>query len=123
MPRCEPLSLHLAFVCVGMFRVMGAQIEFMGLDVQNGGGFHEISLVWDEMWVIKLLVVDRQKYTDCLVIGSRRKETQAKIHTTPGIRWWSPTQLLVWRSLVYRGQSGRDAEFSSAYGRMCQGGL
>jgi len=23
---------------------------------------------------------------------------QQKVHTTPGIRWWSPTQLLVWWS-------------------------
>ena len=42
-----------------------------------------------------------------------------KKHTTPGIRWSSPTQLLVWPSLAYLWESGRDPEFSSGYGRMC----
>ena len=48
----------------------------------------------------------------------RKKEKKKKEHTTPGIRWWSPTQLLVWPSLVYLWESGRDPEFSSGYGRM-----
>ena len=42
-----------------------------------------------------------------------------KKHTTPGIRWSSPTQLLVWLSLAYLWESGRDPELSSGYGRMC----
>jgi hypothetical protein len=41
-------------------------------------------------------------------------------HTTPGIRWSSPTQLLVWRLLAYLWESGRDPELSSTYGRMYQ---
>ena len=44
---------------------------------------------------------------------------QKQKHTTVGIRWWSPTQLLVYRSEAYIWQSGRDAQFSSVYGRMC----
>ena len=43
---------------------------------------------------------------------------EQKKHTTPGIRWSSPTQLLVWRLLAYLWESGRDPEFSSTYGRM-----
>jgi hypothetical protein len=39
-------------------------------------------------------------------------------HTTAGIRWWSPTQLLICRSEACVWQSGRDAQFSSVYGRM-----
>jgi len=39
-------------------------------------------------------------------------------HTTVGIRWWSPTQLLIYRSEACVWQSGRDAQFSSVYGRM-----
>jgi len=39
-------------------------------------------------------------------------------HTTAGIRWWSPTQLLICRSESYGRQSGRDAQFSSVCGRM-----
>jgi hypothetical protein len=39
-------------------------------------------------------------------------------HTTAGIRWWSPTQLLICRSEAFVWQSGRDAQFSSVYGRM-----
>jgi hypothetical protein len=41
-------------------------------------------------------------------------------HTTSGIRWWSPTQLLICRSEAYVWQSGRDAQFSSVCGRMWQ---
>jgi hypothetical protein len=43
---------------------------------------------------------------------------KAKKHTTVGIRWWSPTQLLIYRSEACVWQSGRDAQFSSVYGRM-----
>ncbi|KAK1486450.1 hypothetical protein CTAM01_12175, partial [Colletotrichum tamarilloi] len=39
-------------------------------------------------------------------------------HTTPGIRWSSPTQLLIRPSLAYLWESGRDPEFSNGYGRM-----
>ena len=49
---------------------------------------------------------------------TKNKKGKKEKHTTPGIRWSSPTQLLLWRSPGYLGQSGRDAEFSSAYGRM-----
>jgi hypothetical protein len=34
-----------------------------------------------------------------------------KKHITAGIRWWSPTQLLICRSETYVWQSGRDAQF------------
>ena len=54
--------------------------------------------------------------------GKKRKKKEnerEKKHTTPGIRWSSPTQLLVWPSLAYLWESGRDPEFSSGYGRMC----
>ena len=44
--------------------------------------------------------------------------TKKEKHTTVGIRWWSPTQLLVYRSEACVWQSGRDAQFSSVYGRM-----
>ncbi|KAK2053920.1 hypothetical protein LY76DRAFT_666176, partial [Colletotrichum caudatum] len=44
---------------------------------------------------------------------------KTKKHTTPGIRWSSPTQLLIRPSLAYLWESGRDPEFSSGYGRMC----
>ena len=46
-------------------------------------------------------------------------DEKAKIHTTPGIRWSSATQLLVGPSLACLWESGRDPEFSSGYGRMC----
>ncbi len=48
-------------------------------------------------------------------------EEEIKIyrHTTPRIRWSSPTQLLVWPLPVYFGESGRDPKFPSRYGRMC----
>ena len=50
----------------------------------------------------------------------RKQKKQKEKHTTVGIRWWSPTQLLVYRSEACVWQSGRDAQFSSVYGRMCQ---
>ena len=53
------------------------------------------------------------------VIKARKEGKRQKRHTTPGIRWSSPTQLLVWPSLAYLWESGRDPEFSSGYGRMC----
>ena len=40
------------------------------------------------------------------------------LHTTVGIRWWSPTQLLIYRFEAYVWQSERDAQFSSICGRM-----
>jgi hypothetical protein len=40
-------------------------------------------------------------------------------HTTAGVRWWSPTQLLICRLVAYLWGSRRDPEFSTTYGRMC----
>ncbi|KAK1639547.1 hypothetical protein BDP81DRAFT_369288 [Colletotrichum phormii] len=48
----------------------------------------------------------------------RIAKTEVKRHTTPGIRWSSPTQLLIRPSLAYLWESGRDPEFSNGYGRM-----
>jgi hypothetical protein len=46
------------------------------------------------------------------------KEQKTK-HTTGGIPRWSPTLVLVARFSAYVWQSGRDAQFSLTYGRMC----
>jgi hypothetical protein len=46
--------------------------------------------------------------------GSAKKQK----HTTVGIRWSSPTQLLIHRSEACVWQSGRDAQFSLVCGRM-----
>ena len=45
-----------------------------------------------------------------------------KKHTTAGVRWSSPTQLLICRSTACLWESRRDPEFSIAYGRMCSEG-
>jgi hypothetical protein len=45
---------------------------------------------------------------------------QKKKHTTGGIPRWSPTLVLVARFSAYVWQSGRDAQFSLTYGRMCK---
>jgi hypothetical protein len=45
------------------------------------------------------------------------KRAKAKERTTTGIPRWSPARVLVGRSLGYLGESGRDPEFSSTYGR------
>ena len=44
---------------------------------------------------------------------------QKQKHTTGGIPRWSPTLVLVARFSAYVWQSGRDAQFSLTYGRMC----
>ena len=44
----------------------------------------------------------------------------SKKHTTGGIPRWSPTLVLVARFSAYVWQSGRDAQFSLTYGRMCK---
>ncbi|PVH86307.1 hypothetical protein DL98DRAFT_601962 [Cadophora sp. DSE1049] len=56
----------------------------------------------------------------CTMPGSQNYDPkmEAKKHTTAGIRWWSPTQLLICRSEACVWQSGRDAQFSSVCGRM-----
>jgi hypothetical protein len=46
-------------------------------------------------------------------------EQNSKKHTTGGIPRWSPTLVLVARFNAYVWQSGRDAQFSLTYGRMC----
>jgi hypothetical protein len=48
---------------------------------------------------------------------SRQQKSQK--HTTCGIPRWSPTLVLVARFNAYVWQSGRDAQFSLTYGRMC----
>ena len=53
------------------------------------------------------------------IVRNERERKKKQLHTTPGIRWWSPTQLLVWRSLAYLWESGRDPELSRGFGRMC----
>ena len=51
----------------------------------------------------------------CSLISGQKK----KKHTTGGIPRWSPTLVLVARFSAYVWQSGRDAQFSLTYGRMC----
>ena len=50
--------------------------------------------------------------------GEFFKKNMGQKHTAVGIRWWSPTQLLIYRFIAYVWQSGRDAQFSIIYGRM-----
>ena len=51
---------------------------------------------------------------NCNERGSTKKKRSKNVkkHTTVGIRWSSPTQLLIHRSQAYVWQSGRDAQFS-----------
>jgi hypothetical protein len=49
------------------------------------------------------------------LLSKHPKHTQRSKHTTMGIRWWSPTQL-IHRSEACVWQSGRDAQFSPVYG-------
>lgn len=63
-----------------------------------------------------------QTWSDIIHTGSGKKihlyETRAKgKRTAAGIPTWSPTVVLISRSTAYVWQSGRDAQFSAAYGR------
>ncbi len=55
-------------------------------------------------------------------IKTKAKKIKTKKHTTAGIRWWSPTQLLICRFTAWVQESGRDPLFSVICGRMYQGG-
>jgi hypothetical protein len=52
-------------------------------------------------------------------IYSGHQRAKRQYHTTDGIPRWSPTLVLVVRFSAYVWQSGRDAQFSLTYGRMC----
>jgi hypothetical protein len=55
-----------------------------------------------------------------LILAMCRVSEQEQKHTTGGIPRWSPTLVLVARFSAYVWQSGRDAQFSLTYGRMCK---
>ena len=63
-------------------------------------------------------VNEREPGSLSIVIYVRAKGWQK--HTTGGIPRWSPTLVLVARFSAYVWQSGRDAQFSLTYGRMCR---
>ena len=54
-----------------------------------------------------------EKAKEPVSTGTKTKRTAA------GIPTWSPTVVLISRSTAYVWQSGRDAQFSAAYGRTC----
>ena len=54
---------------------------------------------------------------DVLLGSNNAKKNYQKKRTTLGIRWSSPTQLLIQPFRVYLGESGRDPEFSWRCGR------
>jgi hypothetical protein len=53
------------------------------------------------------------------VLIREKRRSKIQKHTTGGIPRWSPTLVLVARFSAYVWQSGRDAQFSLTYGRMC----
>jgi hypothetical protein len=66
-------------------------------------------------WHVPLLGCIRDGRKDSWFAGASKKQK----HTTGGIPRWSPTLVLVARFSAYVWQSGRDAQFSLTYGRMC----
>jgi hypothetical protein len=63
------------------------------------------------------IFVDAGSLSRGSLVGAKRMCPQK--HTTGGIPRWSPTLVLVARFSAYVWQSGRDAQFSLTYGRMC----
>ncbi len=51
-------------------------------------------------------------------IATEQQKRRTKKHTTAGVRWSSPTQLLVRPTVAYVRQIGRDAQLSTGCGRM-----
>ena len=51
------------------------------------------------------------------ILQGLQNENKTK-HTAQGIPTWSPTVVLILRSVAYVCQSGRDGQYSTAYGRM-----
>ena len=72
--------------------------------------FEKKRLTVDTRWIV---VLPKQKVFISSTASKRQK------HTTGGIPRWSPTLVLVARFSAYVWQSGRDAQFSLTYGRMC----
>jgi hypothetical protein len=64
-------------------------------------------------WPGKRTIQGLQRHLVSLKIPTEKKGPKNQKHTTAGIRWWSPTQLLICRSEACVWQSGRDAQFSS----------
>jgi hypothetical protein len=70
-----------------------------------------------EQLVNKVTCSDRSLSKGAL--SGKKMIDKNKKHTTGGIPRWSPTLVLVARFSAYVWQSGRDAQFSLTYGRMC----
>ena len=81
--------------------------------VENEGTSLELAFWWSLSDTFTEFV--NQKGED--VAASKNSKRQK--HTTGGIPRWSPTLVLVARFSAYVWQSGRDAQFSLTYGRMC----
>ena len=60
----------------------------------------------------------RTEQSKAKVREQNKKNKKCSVHTAASIRWSSPTQLLISRSEAYLWLSGREAEFSTVYGRM-----
>ena len=73
------------------------------------------TLIFSFIWEARDMNKNLRKERPC---PKYYRKSPKKKHTTVGIRWWSPTQLLIYRFEAYVWQSGRDAQFSSICGRM-----
>ena len=67
--------------------------------------------------------LEREERNDRWIMGAEERgeweeHPKKQKHTAEGIRWSSPTQLLIFQSTAYVWQSGRDAQFSGVCGRM-----
>ncbi|KAF1356408.1 hypothetical protein BDV97DRAFT_403818 [Delphinella strobiligena] len=69
-------------------------------------------------WRVSLVMMSTQEFDDSEWGGKKSGEARKRIgRTAAGIPTWSPTVVLISRSTAYVWQSGRDAQFSAAYGR------
>ena len=69
------------------------------------------------IWIILLYFIPGTSKTQKKAGSAFTSQSQKR--TAAGIPTWSPTVVLICRSTAYVWQSGRDAQFSAAYGRSC----
>ncbi|PTB62147.1 hypothetical protein BBK36DRAFT_1129694 [Trichoderma citrinoviride] len=102
--RCSPVVTHLT-----------TNLPLIGLTLGEQTG----SRIFQWIWSYVLCLTPIQHYNHFSTTAEGSKRAKKKRHTTAGVRWWSPTQLLICRLVAYLWGSGRDPEFSTTYGRMC----
>ena len=99
-----------------------SQLSGMLMQILLGGLLGRLLIRYTSISTVDRFTSDVHPAAPSYSTNGKRKcidAQKAKRHTTGGIPRWSPTLVLVARFSAYVWQSGRDAQFSLTYGRMC----